>query len=135
MSIQIIYWNVAYNRNNAELVLQDSHRADMVVLQEPWTNNKTEATHNSKKYHTIYNSGRAVLYVYKRHALAIWMLRVGMDWCSVIFREGLEGLIIWSIYSKNYIGADWQSLLTDLTVMVLPGRHILVRDFNLHHPI
>ncbi len=32
MSIQIIYWNIAYNKDNAKLVLQDSCRADMIML-------------------------------------------------------------------------------------------------------
>ncbi len=106
ISVQIIYWNIVYNRDNAELVLQDSRRADVVVLQESWINNKTGAIYNNKKYHIIYNSRRAVLYVYKRYVLMVWMLRAGTDWCSVIFGEGLEDLIIWSIYSENYIGAD-----------------------------
>ncbi len=79
MLIQIIYWNIAYNRDNTKLILQNSHRIDMIVLQKPWINNKTKTIHNNKKYHTIYNNGRVVLYIYKRHILTIQMLRTGTD--------------------------------------------------------
>ncbi len=106
MLVQIIYWNIVYNRDNKELVLQDSCRADMVMLQESWINNKTGAIYNNKKYHIIYDNRRAALYVHKRYALTAWISRTETDWYSVIFREGPEGLIIWSIYSENYIGTD-----------------------------
>ncbi len=63
------------------------------------------------------------------------MSRAGTYWCLVTCGEDPEGLIFWSIYSENYIEADWQSPFIDLIVMMLSGRHIFMGDFNLHHPI
>ncbi len=48
-----------------ELVLQDSYKVDMIMLQELWINNKTGTIHNNEKYYIIYDNERTVLYIYK----------------------------------------------------------------------
>ncbi len=115
MQLHILYWNVANSKENAEAALRESSGPDIVAIQEPHVNRNNNAVYCNELYHRIYDSGRATLYIHKRHAIAAWTQRAGTDWCSATFDEGDDSLTIWSIYSEGYKDGDWQSPLTTLS--------------------
>ncbi len=84
MQLHILYWNVANSKENAEAALRESSGPDIVALQEPHVNRNNNAVYCNELYHRIYDSGRAALYIHKRHAIAAWTQRAGTDWCSVL---------------------------------------------------
>ena len=80
----------------------------------------------------IYSSGKAALYVHKRHRPGSWSSRAGENWCSVTFREGL--FTVYSVYNPNL--ATPQSTPLRFIRDPEPGEKlVLVGDFNLHHPL
>ena len=135
MRLNILSWNVANADHNAEQALRDSREADVVALQEMSINKSTKSVYTNERYHRVFDSGRAAIFVHKRHSAAAWTQRAGTDWCSVTFGSGTESVTVWSIYSEQYIRSPWPSPIPELATMTLPGRHVLTGDFNLHHPL
>jgi hypothetical protein len=157
MRLRILTWNVANADVNAELALRDERQFDVIALQEMSINKLTKSVYTNERYHQIFDSGRAALFIHKRHSVSAWTQRAGTDWCSVTFGSGTESITIWSIYSEQYIGAGqvdcslgpanqtavyhpgpatpWPSPVSELVTMSPPGRHVLTGDFNLHHPL
>jgi exonuclease III len=136
MRLNILSWNVANADHNAEQALRDSREADVVALQEMSINKSTKSVYTNERYHRVFDSGRAALFVHKRHSVAAWTQRAGTDWCSVTFGSGTESVTIWSIYSEQYVRLPWLSPIPELaTTTTPPGRHVLTGDFNLHHPL
>ncbi len=134
MKLSIAFWNVAENRINTEQALRDSGEFDIVALQEPEINRSTKSVYCNERYHRVYDSGRAALYIHRRHSITAWTQKAGTDWCCITFGEGVEALTVWSIYSEQYTGGNWRSPIPELVTLSIPGRHVLVGDFNLHHP-
>jgi exonuclease III len=135
MRLNILSWNVANADHNAEQALRDSREADVVALQEMSINKSTKSVYTNERYHRVFDSGRAALFVHKRHSVAAWTQRAGTDWCSVTFGSGTESVTIWSIYSEQYVRLPWLSPIPELATMTPQGRHVLTGDFNLHHPL
>ena len=137
MNLSVVYWNVAKNPEAIPIALGDHHEFDIVAIQEPSRNRETGRLYCPArcKYYLIYGgSGRAALYVHKRHSVAAWSQDTGEDWCSVTFGSGQEAVTIWSIYSPCE-EAGWRSPLNEIAERPPVGRHLLVGDMNLHHPL
>ncbi len=133
--ISVLYWNTAGSKACTAQALSDSNEYDIIATQEPWINPELKTTYCPAKgrYHRIYYSGRAALYIHKRFAIAAWEQEGGTDWCSVHLKE--LNTTIWSIYSENRLGTDWNTPLTRLATREPRGSNVLVGDFNLHHPL
>src|SRR6266516_3340443 len=135
MRLEILSWNVANADHNAEQALRDKREFDLIALQEMSINKSTKSVYTNERYHRVYDSGRAALFIHKRHSVAAWTQRAGTDWCCATFGTGAESITIWSIYSEQYVKTPWQSPIPELATLTLPGRHVLAGDFNLHHPL
>jgi Endonuclease-reverse transcriptase len=107
----------------------------VVAVQEPGLNPYLKIPKHTRggDYHIVWGGGRAVLYVQKRHSVAVWTWKANEDWCSVMFGEGQSAITIYSIYSEGYKGSGWHTPIHELTLQEPDGRNILVGDFNLHH--
>ena len=55
-----------------EQVLGDSREFDVVVLQELYRNRTTISVYCNERYYRIFDEGRVVLFVYKRHPVILW---------------------------------------------------------------
>ena len=67
------------------------------------------------RYRMIYYEGRAVLYIHKRHPIAIWSQNRGADWCIVTFKE--LNVLMFTVYSPNRDQDSWDSPLSHLAVI------------------
>ena len=137
MILSIVYWNAGKNQEATPIALGDRSEYDVIAIQEPAKSTGTGRLYcpANGKYHLIYGgNGQAALYIHKRHGIAGWSQATGTNWCSVTFKAGPEPLTIWSIYSPCE-GPDWQSPLETLPERPPEGRHLLVGDMNLHHPL
>lgn len=137
MILRIVYWNTAGSKAPTTVALEDREEYDIIAIQEPWINPQLKTTYcpSAGRYHRVYGSGRAAMYVHKRHAIASWKQQVGRDWCSITFGHGGEAITVWSIYSPIRVATEqWVSPIHELKSTEPRGRNILVGDFNLHHP-
>lgn len=136
MILSIVYWNTAGSKAPTAVALEDREEHDVIAIQEPWINPQLRTTYcpSGGRYHRVYGSGRAALYVHKRHAVTAWEQRTGQDWCSVTFGRGDTAVTVWSIYSPIRTNQQWASPIHQLRAIEPQGRNILVGDFNLHHP-
>ena len=135
MRLSILSWNVANADHNAEQALRNNREADVIALQEMVINKSTKSVYTNERYHRVFDSGRAAIFIHKRHSVAAWTQRAGTDWCNVTFGSGTESVTIWSIYSEQYTRSPWPSPLPELATLTPLGRHVLTGDFNLHHPL
>jgi Reverse transcriptase (RNA-dependent DNA polymerase)/Endonuclease-reverse transcriptase len=137
MILSIVYWNAGKNQEATPIALGDCSEYDVIAIQEPAKSTGTGRLYcpANGKYHLIYGgNGQAALYIHKRHGIAGWSQATGTNWCSVTFKAGPEPLTVWSIYSPCE-GPGWQSPLETLPERPPEGRHLLVGDMNLHHPL
>lgn len=119
------------------LALSDKNEYDIIAIQEPWVHRDLKTVHcpSRGRYRAVYGTGRAALFVHKRHATEAWEQESGEDWCCVRFGDGDRALTIYSIYSPIRVGPQWHSPIHTLIERNPQGRNLLVGDFNLHHPL
>jgi hypothetical protein len=137
MNLSVIYWNTAKNPEAIPVVLGDRREFDVIAIQEPSRNKETGRLYCPArgKYYLIYGgTGRAALYVHKRHSISFWSQDTDEDRCSVTFGSEQEAVRAWSIYSPCE-ETDWRSPLNELAERPPVRRHLLVGDMNLHHPL
>lgn len=138
MKITILFWNAAASRSNVALALENRAEYDVIAIQEPWINRNTGGLYCPRRcrYQSVFTVGRAALYIHKRHDIAAWEQRAGVDWSMITFGDGPDAVSVWSIYSPNQGDpTQWDSPLTELPATAPRGRHVLVGDFNTHHPM
>lgn len=137
MLVHLAYWNAGSAKPNAALALSNSEEYDIIAMQEPYINRQLGNAYcpADSHYQVVYREGRAAIYIHKRFDLAALEQETGFDWCRVAFGKGEDRTHVWSIYSPNQTGGRWQSPICDFAARPLPGRHILVGDFNTHHPL
>ena len=135
MKLTIAYWNTAGRNGLASLALHNHQEVDIIAIQEPWLNKQTKTVYcpAQAKYRRIFGgSGRAALYIHKRHPPQTWGATAGQDWCKVT----LQGVTIWSIYSPIPASQpNWDSPLQKLASEDPTGPQVIVGDLNLHHPL
>ncbi len=135
--IRILQWNINNSALNTETALRDSSDYDVISIQEPHlTKHAQPWLPSNTPYYLVPSQGRAAIYLHRRWDLTTWTSQSGPDWCSVtLYPPQQQPLTIWSIYSPNPHLPEWQSPLTHLATTQLRGRHFIVGDFNLHHPL
>jgi len=72
MNLLVVYWNAAKNPEAALIALGDRYEFDVIAIQEPSRNRETGRLYclARGKYYLVYGgSGRAALYVHKRHSV------------------------------------------------------------------
>jgi exonuclease III len=138
--LTIIQYNTNNSRNGVLLqFLQEAEQADpqpdVLAIQEPWRSNQGNTTCTTKSYHLVHagvSNTRVCFYVNKAIDINKWApMHHSADACTVKL-EGRERTIqIHNIYNPQQ---------TNSSLRVLPellraeGEHILLGDFNLHHP-
>jgi len=134
--IEIAFWNTHKKTSNVAQALRHSREVDIWAIQEPMGKpGEIPPCPSTAKYWRVFQGGRAAIYVHKRYAAAATKHDAGEDWARVTFGEGDDSLHIWSIYSQPQSGTRWISPITDFADRPQRGRHILVGDFNLKHPL
>jgi len=130
------YWNIAGSKTNAARALQDSS-FNYMAIQEPSVNKQGHPyCPRGCRYQVVWTSGRAALYINKKIAAETLERSNGEDWARVTIGSGNQAVSLWSICSPDQEGAFWRSPIKEVGAGVAPaGRHLLVGDFNLHHPL
>jgi hypothetical protein len=134
MKLTVVYWNTAARDGLAAIALHDRREPDIIAVQEPWVSKQTKTIYcpGQGKYQRIYGTGRAALYIHKRHPPNTWVAEANLDWCRVT----LQGVTIWSVYSPIPTSQPaWESPLQQLTTETPTSPQLLVGDLNLHHPL
>ena len=110
----------------------------IVALQEPYYNRHTSSTYHPKPYHLLYQpsvSTRVCFLVSKFLSLDSWTIQhLSPDIAQLSLHTDLGPIHITNVYNPTPQGPQLASpdLLT--SALALPGSHILLGDFNLHHP-
>ena len=124
---------------------------DILAIQEPWFNTTNKSTYNPShsKFHLVHQGKegtRVCMYVNKRIDIDSWdEVFSGNDYCSIKIRlkkteDTEEKIEVWvhNVYNPSptsYKTKDSPSTIPVISeVLQRPGEHILVGDFNLHHP-
>jgi hypothetical protein len=134
MKLTVVYWNTAARDGLAAIALHDRREPDIIAVQEPWVSKQTKTIYcpGQGKYQRIYSTGRAALYIHKRHPPNTWVAEANLDWCRVV----LHSVTIWSVYSPIPTSQPpWDSPLQRLSTETPRGPQLLVGDLNLHHPL
>jgi hypothetical protein len=117
---------------------------DVVAIQEPWLNSTVETTYcpQSCPYHLVFPQGgraRTCLYINKRIPLAKWQSYEELDYYRVKIDTQQGPITIHNIYSEipeTLRTVAWNTPINSMLQAVqAPGQHLVVGDFNLHHPL
>jgi exonuclease III len=147
-TLLILQYNVMRSRNKvmASLLRDDRIRDfDVIALQEPWKNSQYNTTHNpnSRLFELVYldDAGtRTCFFVSKRIPTAQWTVtHHSPDLSTLIIScsgQGMEEIIhIHNVYNPP---ADTDEttipLLREVLHKTTGDKHIVLGDFNLHHP-
>ena len=131
--LDILYWNTRLIPRLTHSALWAQGGFDVIALQEPHLQKTgTPACPGAANYRMVYSSGKAALYIHKRHGPGTWSSRAGENWCSATFVK--DQITVYSVYNPNF--ATPQSTPLQFIHNPAPGEQIvLVGDFNLHHPL
>jgi hypothetical protein len=144
--LKLLQYNVQKSKDKVMVPLFEDPAVadfDIVAIQEPWRNPYTPTTYNRRQgnFHLVFppEGGRACIFINKRLHLDSWKASVhSPDLCSVSLKLGDQDLTIYSAYSQppgNTSNTNFNSPIPLLTELLHnPGEHILLGDFNLHHP-
>jgi hypothetical protein len=117
---------------------------DILALQEPWHNPYKNATYcpSSAAFYAAYNDQerRSCFLINKSLNISLWDVDYsGPDVCSL--RLQLSDITLWihNFYNQppgSYSTTDYPSSLTLLpSLLAREGEHLVLGDFNLHHPL
>lgn len=134
MVIHILYWNTHRRPGLTQLALWARGAYDVIALSEAARNNTTQAPAcpSNANYHMVFHSGRAALYIHKRHGPGTWTHEAGEDWASVTLTSPPCRII--SIYNPPDSNGDSPALRA-LAGTLPDDQTILIGDFNFHHPM
>ena len=149
MSLKILQYNVHKSKRKViALLLADPriHQYDIIALQEPWTNQQSKKATTycprSAPFFLVYplEKGQCCFLVSKRLNTSTWEPSFqSPDLCSLQFEA--EGRRIWihNIYSQppgSYNTTSFPTPIPSLaSLLKQAGEHIVLRDFNIHHPL
>jgi hypothetical protein len=128
--------------------MEDPRRKDfdIIAIQEPWRNTYDHATYNPRAsgFYLIDNKqarSRVSIYVNKEISIGSWEETFhSLDVVTVTLRlaGGTQTMNVHNVYSPPPISYNDEtgtaSIIALNSALTMPGRHIIVRDFNLHHP-
>jgi hypothetical protein len=132
--IRILYWNTAESRANIDKALYHTEEYDILAVQKVAVDKGTGRIYCPalSKYTMVYNSGRTIIYVYKRWNIKTLEAAENDNWARIIIGEKAAAVTIWSIYSPIQIGGPWN---ISLNIIEPENASILINDFNTHHPL
>lgn len=144
-TLKVLQYNVQKSKDGVMAPLLDSGKAsyDIIAIQEPWLNPCVDTTYcpRSCQYNLVFppqGKARTSLLIHKKHPISTWSTGQEPDYCWVKL-ELESGLItIHNIYSEtptSYETTTWNTPIPKvLAAIQAPGQHLIVGDFNLHHP-
>ena len=153
-NLKIMQYNVRKEKIKVLTPLLESEEVqdmDILAIQEPWFNTTNKSTYNPShsKFHLVHQGKegtRVCIYVNKRIDIDSWdEVFSGNDCCSIKIKlkkteDTEEKIEVWvhNVYNPSptsYKTKDSPSTIPVISeVLQRPGEHILVGDFNLHHP-
>ena len=117
---------------------------DIIAIQEPWQNPFQPTTYNQREgdFYLAFppQGGRACFYINKRLDLNKWSVEfLSPDMCILHIIISDIPLSIHNLYSQppgSLRTIDYNSPIPLLdTALTQPGEHLVLGDFNLHHPL
>ena len=142
----ILQYNIQKSKNGVLAPLLDGHHAlyNIIAIQEPWLNPYVATTYcpRSCPYNLVFpQQGRACMsiYVNKQIPLAQWHSGSKPDYSWVKLELESGPLTIHNVYSEmpnSYETTTWNTPIPQvLKAIQMPGHHLIVGDFNLHHAL
>ncbi|KAI0995171.1 hypothetical protein K3495_g13010, partial [Podosphaera aphanis] len=144
--------HVEYNVNKSKDRVQqyflhelDPRKHHLVAIQEPWRNPTDNTTVRHPAYHLVFpgdTRGRTCIYVSKHLAVDKWRVETAPadaegDITSISLRTNHGKVWVHSIYNPpplHRASRDLGTLQWIPQILAQDGHHVLVGDFNLHHP-
>jgi hypothetical protein len=144
--LRVLQYNEQKSKNRVMVPLLDGPGTpyDVIAVQEPWLNLGVETTYcpQSCPYYLVFPQGgraRTCLYINKRIPLAKWHSYEELDYCRVRIDTQQGPITIHNIYSEipeSTRTIAWNTPINSMLEAVqAPGQHLVVGDFNLHHPL
>jgi hypothetical protein len=145
--LRVLQYNIQKSKDKVMApLLADKITAsyDILALQEPWQNPFKNATYcpSSSAFYAAYDNQarRSCFLINKSLDINTWDVDYsGPDICSI--RLQLSDIVLWihNFYNQppgSYSTIDYPSSLTRLPgLLAREGEHLVLGDFNLHHPL
>ena len=148
MSIKILQYNVNKSRNKVLAGLLADPRVadfDIIAIQEPWRNTYDSSAYNTRDsgFHLVDKKdgdSRVSMYINKRISTDSWSeVSHSLDSHTITLRVGTTQINIHNVYSPPPASHTDNSELNALAALTqalrMEGEHVIVGDFNLHHPL
>lgn len=152
--LQILQANCWKSRDEVQMHLfgeKDVQEYDILAIQEPYINNRTDplttyALALQNRFHILLQPTpqedyetcpRVCLYVNRRIDPTTWEVRYhNRDLSTLILQTANHGTVhIHNIYNPG-VSSGQESAIGTLRDVITPGaQHIVLGDFNLHHPL
>ena len=145
--LNIIQYNVNKSKNIAQhhlLQALDPSKHHVVALQEPWRHPTENTSIKHPAYHLVFpdgHKGRTCIYVSKLLAVGKWRVEktpeADGDITSISMQTDIGKIYVNNIYNPppaSHSSKELGNLKHLPELLSKAGRHILVGDFNLHHP-
>ena len=152
--LKILQYNVRKERTGVLIPFLENEEVqdtDILAIQEPWFNPVNRSTYNPSQgqfhlFHQGKEGTRVCFYVNKRLDIDSWEADYSSDDCCSIriaLREGRERVQKEVVWIHNVYNPSPPTLKTSEYPSTIPriaevlgraGEHILLGDFNLHHP-
>jgi hypothetical protein len=143
--LKVLQYNVQKSKDGVMVPLLDSRKAsyDVIAIQEPWLNPNVNTTYcpRGSQYNLVFplqGRARTCLLVHKRIPISTWSAGQEPDYCWIRLELESGPITIHNIYSEipeSYETTIWNTPIPQVLAAIQdPGRHLIVGDFNLHHP-
>lgn len=144
--LRILQYNVRKSKKVMEPLLADAAALsyDTIALQEPWKNPLQNRTYcpRASGYIPAYDNRerRCCFLVHKDLNTAMWDIEfLGPDLAVLQYRTTEQTIWVYNVYSEppgGYIVTEYSTPIPQLAELFeREGEHILLGDFNLHHPM
>ena len=143
--LRILQYNVQKSKNKVIVPLLDGPQEpyNIIAVQEPWLNPLVATTYCPRDclYNLVFSKegrARTCLYINKDIPLDQWQAGCEPDYSWVKLETELGPITVYNIYSETpetYRTIAWNTPIPRmLNAIQEQGNHIIVGDFNLHHP-
>ncbi|KAI0991993.1 hypothetical protein K3495_g16193, partial [Podosphaera aphanis] len=146
-TLNIIQYNVNKSKNIVQhhfLQALDPLKHHVVALQEPWCHPTEKTTLKHPAYHLVFpdvSKSRTCIYVSKHLEVGRWRKEetpeeAGGDITCISLQTNRGKIYVNNIYNPPSLshGSKELGTIKFIPEIISKGLHILVGDFNLHHP-
>ncbi len=129
-------------------LLERKEQLEIIAIQEPWINPKIQATYcpADSPYGSVFanvGQARTCFLINKAIPVSMWTQdpnQITSDYCSITVQLATGPLTIHYVYSPippSVNSTEWETPLGSMLLNVnnIEGEHLVVGDFNLHHPL